>query len=319
MLKLIASVESVRQTIDRGVPRAARSAPTCRRSLPEAELDELVRGRAVKRYAAGECCSRRATAADGLYLLRRGSVTVSRTIGGREVVLVLRRGRQLRGRDGAALRRRRASATVRAAVATEALVLDGARFKDVLARNPRAARRDRGQRILERITRERRDGIADRHGQPHRVTSSSEGVGEATDMLLIDESLCIRCNNCEKACADTHDGTSRLDREAGPTFAQIHVPTSCRHCEHPHCMKDCPPDAIRRAPDGEVFISDTLHRLRQLRAQLPLRRDPDGAGGSEAAPARRCGNGCCSGLGDEPGLETKHVDTTTASRTRRRP
>ena len=84
-----------------------------------------------------------------------------------------------------------------------------------------------------------------------------QGVGEATDVLLIDESLCVRCNNCEKACADTHDGNSRLNREAGPTFAQIHVPTSCRHCEHPHCMKDCPPDAIHRSPDGEVFIADT--------------------------------------------------------------
>jgi Fe-S-cluster-containing hydrogenase component 2 len=84
----------------------------------------------------------------------------------------------------------------------------------------------------------------------------SQGVGEATDVLLIDESLCIRCNNCEIACAETHDGTSRLNREAGPTYAYIHIPTSCRHCEHPHCMKDCPPDAIHRAPDGEVFIAD---------------------------------------------------------------
>jgi Fe-S-cluster-containing hydrogenase component 2 len=84
-----------------------------------------------------------------------------------------------------------------------------------------------------------------------------QGVGEATDVLLIDESLCIRCDQCEKACADTHDGASRLDRAAGPTFAQIHVPTSCRHCEHPHCMKDCPPDAIHRSANGEVFINDS--------------------------------------------------------------
>jgi Fe-S-cluster-containing hydrogenase component 2 len=76
-------------------------------------------------------------------------------------------------------------------------------------------------------------------------------------VLLIDESLCVRCDNCEKACADSHDGTSRLDREAGATFANIHVPTSCRHCENPHCMKDCPPDAIHRNPNGEVFIADT--------------------------------------------------------------
>ena len=42
-----------------------------------------------------------------------------------------------------------------------------------------------------------------------------QGLGEATDVLLIDEALCVRCNNCEKACAETHDGTSRLNREAG--------------------------------------------------------------------------------------------------------
>jgi Fe-S-cluster-containing hydrogenase component 2 len=83
----------------------------------------------------------------------------------------------------------------------------------------------------------------------------SEGLGEGTDVLLIDESLCVGCDNCEKACAETHDGNSRLNREAGASFADIHVPISCRHCEHPHCMKDCPPDAIHRAPDGEVFIN----------------------------------------------------------------
>jgi cGMP-dependent protein kinase 2 len=83
------------------------------------------------------------------------------------------------------------------------------------------------------------------------------GIGEATDVLLIDETLCVGCDNCEKACADSHDGLSRLDREAGKTYAHLHVPTSCRHCEHPHCMADCPPDAIRRGPDGEVFIDDT--------------------------------------------------------------
>jgi Fe-S-cluster-containing hydrogenase component 2 len=84
-----------------------------------------------------------------------------------------------------------------------------------------------------------------------------QGVGEATDVLLIDESLCVRCNYCEDACADTHGGATRLDRDAGPIFANIRVPTSCRHCEHPHCMKDCPPDAIHRAPHGEVYIDDS--------------------------------------------------------------
>ncbi|MEE8439258.1 MAG: 4Fe-4S dicluster domain-containing protein, partial [Micropepsaceae bacterium] len=74
---------------------------------------------------------------------------------------------------------------------------------------------------------------------------------------LINEEICIGCDNCEKACADIHDGLSRLDREAGKTFAHLHVPTSCRHCEHPHCMTDCPSNSIHRGPDGEVFIDDS--------------------------------------------------------------
>ncbi|MDH3440172.1 MAG: 4Fe-4S dicluster domain-containing protein, partial [Gammaproteobacteria bacterium] len=55
--------------------------------------------------------------------------------------------------------------------------------------------------------------------------------------------------------AETHGGISRLDRAAGPTFANVHIPTACRHCEQPHCMKDCPPNAIRRAESGEVYIN----------------------------------------------------------------
>src|SRR5271155_4174652 len=88
------------------------------------------------------------------------------------------------------------------------------------------------------------------------VIARGEFANSVYFMLLIDESLCVRCDNCEKACAETHHGVSRLNREAGPTYATLHVPTSCRHCEDPHCMKDCPPDAIHRAPNGEVFIAD---------------------------------------------------------------
>ena len=67
-----------------------------------------------------------------------------------------------------------------------------------------------------------------------------EGYGEATNALVIDDALCVGCDNCERACADTHDGISRLDRAAGPSKAGLHIPTSCRHCEIPHCMKDVP-------------------------------------------------------------------------------
>ena len=146
------------------------------------------------------------------------------------------------------------TATVRAAVATETVRVDGETFKALLEERPEIRERV-AQVYQDRLT----SSVQARRHPPDNVISFllQQGVGEATDVLLIDESLCVRCDQCEKACSDTHGNVSRLDREAGATYQQLHVPTSCRHCEHPHCMKDCPPDAIRRSAGGEVFITDS--------------------------------------------------------------
>jgi Fe-S-cluster-containing hydrogenase component 2 len=133
-------------------------------------------------------------------------------------------------------------------------MLDATRFTEVMSSHS-TVRAQVDSRSMDRV----RVNQAMESGESGNLISflMAQGLGEATDVLLIDEALCVRCDNCEKACAETHGGTSRLNREAGPTFAQIHVPTSCRHCEHPHCMKDCPPDAIHRSANGEVYIADT--------------------------------------------------------------
>ncbi len=149
----------------------------------------------------------------------------------------------------------RRSATARAAIASETVRLDGESFKKLVNRIPVLRLRLQSEYRRAHRGQPRHAGAAAPAATSSR-SCSRRALGEATDVLLIDESLCVRCDNCEKACAETHGGTSRLNREAGPTFATVHVPTSCRHCEHPHCMKDCPPDAIHRAPNGEVFIDD---------------------------------------------------------------
>jgi Fe-S-cluster-containing hydrogenase component 2/thioredoxin reductase/CRP-like cAMP-binding protein len=97
----------------------------------------------------------------------------------------------------------------------------------------------------------------------------ANGMGEATNALVIDDHLCIGCDNCEKACAETHGGISRLDRAAGPTLAHVHLPTACRHCQQPHCMKDCPPNAIHRSSTGEVIIDDTCIGCGNCQANCP--------------------------------------------------
>ena len=253
MLKLLASVESVRKTLDTVMmKRVVRQ--TLSQDLWDHQVDELVKTATLKRYATNEALFKEGDHADGLHLIRRGSVTVSRNIGGKEIVLSYVAAGNYVG-EMAMLSSAPRSATVRAAVPTEVIMLEAKQVKDIMADHTVIQKR----MSVESMQRIKSNQQMETKSESGNIISflMQQGLGEATDVLLINESLCIRCNNCEKACADTHDGTSRLNREAGPTYAEIHVPTSCRHCEHPHCMKDCPPDAIRRSANGEVYIADT--------------------------------------------------------------
>jgi CRP-like cAMP-binding protein/thioredoxin reductase len=250
--RLIKSVEAVKRVIDEYfVIRAIQTS-----FAPEASAEELrpVAARAtLRRYKADEPIFAEGDAADGLHLVRSGSVSISRSIGGREVVTSYVAAGNYVGEMGLMGGTRR-TATVRATVPTETVYLDAVAFDALLERNPKL--RDQVQAtVRQRLAENTRMSLQPRAGDLISFLMS-QGLGEATDVLLIDEALCVGCDNCETACAETHGGTSRLDREAGPSFAGMHVPTSCRHCEDPHCMKDCPPDAIRRAPNGEVYILD---------------------------------------------------------------
>lgn len=256
MLKLIDSLESVRRMIDEvALKRAVRVYIGL--SLSESDLNYLVHDAKVRHYAAGDVLFFEGAKPDGLYLIQRGSVTISRMIGGKEVVLSYVSAGNYVG-EMALVSGQPRFGTVRAAVSIEAIHLNCDRVAEVMARNP-DIRNEMHERYLTHMQDEHIGATLQSGNDAGNLISFlvRQGIGEATDVLLIDESLCTRCNNCEKACADTHDGTSRLDRKSGPTFDQIRVPSSCRHCEHPHCMKDCPPDAIRRSVNGEVFINDT--------------------------------------------------------------
>lgn len=148
------------------------------------------------------------------------------------------------------------NATVRAAVGVEALKIDAKVFKALLGRSPRL------RAFVRRTAEERAAAAAARATGSDRKSQIVEflmqnGIGEATNAIAIDNTLCVRCDQCETACAETHDGIPRLTRAAGPSFAQIHVPISCRHCEQPHCMADCPPNALYRTPGGAVAVNDS--------------------------------------------------------------
>ena len=253
MIKLIKSDSSVKRVMDQtAIIRQIQThlAP----HVPKEQVADVVAASSLAEFGPGEVLFSQGDVGDSLHLIRNGSVTVSRRIGGKDVVLSYVPSGNYIG-EMALLSDLPRSATVKAAVETETIKIDGAAFKLLL---------DRAPDLKQEIETQFRARIAQNERMESRPDAGNiiqflieQGVGEATDVLLIDESLCVRCDNCEKACAETHHGISRLDREAGPTFESIHVPTSCRHCEHPHCMTECPPDAIHRAPNGEVYIEDS--------------------------------------------------------------
>ncbi|HVY80401.1 MAG TPA: NAD(P)-binding domain-containing protein [Steroidobacteraceae bacterium] len=221
----------------------------------------------IHRVAAGDTLFEEGDPVDRLYLLRSGSMTLSRKAGDRDVIVAYCAAGKfvdLVGCQSGALAR---TVTARATVACEALSIDYVSFCDLQAED---------KWLEQQVQRESKEQLA-QYTQMRAAPEASKlmsfmlehGLGEATNVLVIDEQLCVGCDQCETACASTHDGVSRLDRKAGPSLYSLHLPTSCRHCEHPHCMKDCPPNAIHRMPNGEVFIDDTCIGCGNCEANCP--------------------------------------------------
>ena len=253
MLKLMNSNDEVRLGIDwifivRELQR--QFAPNAK----VAELREISANTQLRQYKAGEVVFTEGERGDSLHIIRSGGVGLNRaTAHGAVLVAQVRSGFPIGEMALMGDPVRRETATALVALETIevkrpeflALVeLGGSHFEQL--------QRDTSRRAIESAVMEMRPetgAIMD--------FLMHEGLGEATNVLIIDEALCIGCDNCEKACAETHAGISRLDRDAGNSFAQIHVPIACRHCEQPHCMKDCPPNAIHRSSTGEVFIDDS--------------------------------------------------------------
>ena len=265
MVKLFNSNEDVRIGVDwifvvRELQRTFAPAATFD------ALREISEAATIRQFKAGEALFKAGETGASLHLIRRGSVSLQRRAGGQSVTVAEVRAGELVGEMalmGDPERRETAIATV----ATETVELHRKEFL-ALMNLPSANIESLQARAQARLT--------DNTQMEVRPESSgimsfllNEGLGEATDTLLIDETLCIGCDNCERACAETHNGLSRLDRAAGKTFANIHVPIACRHCEHPHCMKDCPPNAIHRAADGQVFIADTCIGCGNCEANCP--------------------------------------------------
>ena len=260
-LKLMSTVPAAKREITR-ISTERQLLQMLGSSVRSEDIAEVLATAEIIGVKAGETIIKEGEANYDIFVIRQGSMVVEKDIGGKPVFLSYLPAGSYVG-EMALIDGGRRTATVRAAIKSEVIKLGGDAFRKLLEDKPELKKRFeqdmQARHELTAFIEDRKDGFGGVIDLYSNVASFlvENGIGEATDLLLIDEKLCVGCDNCEKACADAHEGLSRLNREAGKTFAHLHVPTSCRHCEHPHCMADCPPNAIHRGPDGEVFIDDT--------------------------------------------------------------
>jgi Fe-S-cluster-containing hydrogenase component 2 len=203
------------------------------------------------RFTPGQAICRQGEPADSFYLVRIGFVKVSQTHPGGEMVLAyLSRGEYF-GEMGL-LKGDVRAATCSALDHVEVVRISADDFAKMSAEFPQVRQK------LEATEQERTKMNRDRLSMVSSTPLDSflkQGLMEAQSLLLLDLNSCTRCDACVKACADAHDGVTRLVRE-GLRFDHYLVATSCRQCLDPLCMVGCPVGSIRRRNSLEVIIED---------------------------------------------------------------
>ncbi len=214
-------------------------------------IEHLKESVELLRFAPGQVIARQGDAADSFYLVRIGFVKISENYPGGELVLAyLSRGDYFGeiGLLGGGVR----TATCAALDHVEVVRVSGDDFREMVERFPNV------RRGLEAVAEERRSANAQRMQMVHSVPIDqflSQGLMEAQSLLVLDLQNCTRCDACVNACADAHDGVTRLVRD-GLRFDHYLIATSCRQCRDPLCMVGCPVGSIRRRNSLEVIIED---------------------------------------------------------------
>jgi CRP-like cAMP-binding protein/Fe-S-cluster-containing dehydrogenase component len=243
-----------------------RSVPIFARLLRNEEVFrsflEFLRPRVkLQRLTPGEVIFHQGDPADHFYLVRIGFVKVSQARpGGEEVLTYLGPGTYF-GEIGLMSHLPeigdRAPAGVRVATCSaldhvDVVQITGEDFRLILDEFPA---------VREQLLKEAIDRLNDNEQARQSVENVTlgeflrQGLQEAQSLLVLDLQKCTRCDECTKACADSHDGVTRLVRE-GLRFDRFLVASSCRSCLDPYCMVGCPVGSIRRRNSREIIIED---------------------------------------------------------------
>lgn len=203
------------------------------------------------RFSPGQVICKQGEVADSFYVVRVGFVRISKQFPGGELVVgYLSRGHFFGeiGLLGGGVR----TATCTALDHVEVLRIVAEDFQRLVETLPEI------RSSLEQMAEKRQKQNAERLQVLQSVPLDDfldQGLMEAQSLLVLDLHKCTRCDACVKACADTHDGVTRLVRE-GLRLENFLVATSCRQCRDPLCMVGCPVGSIRRRESLEIVIED---------------------------------------------------------------
>jgi len=231
----------------------------------EKEFDEFVdylRNRVeLLRLPPGHVVFKQNDPADSFYLVRIGFVKVSQKRAGGEHVLTYIGPGGYFGEIGLMSHIPEVSALAPAGVRVatcaaldhvDVVRISGEDFKQILARFPG---------VKDHLVRIALEHLNDNEAARKKVESEpldeflKQGLMNAQSLLVLDLERCTRCDECTKACADAHDGVTRLIRD-GLRYDKYLVASSCRSCLDPYCMVGCPVGSIRRRNSREIIIED---------------------------------------------------------------
>jgi CRP-like cAMP-binding protein/Fe-S-cluster-containing hydrogenase component 2 len=219
-------------------------------SLSEEFIEHLRQSVELVSFNQGQFICREGEDSDAFYLIRSGMVRVSQTMPGGELVRTyLARGDYF-GEIGL-LRSIKRTATCSALDAVDLVKIPAGEFNVILEKFPDV--RDQLESMAE---------VRLNTGKERAIPAGlqlddflNQGLFEAQNLLLIDLDNCTRCDACVRACAQAHDGVSRLLRD-GLRYDHFLVATACRSCRDPLCMTQCPVGSIRRKENLEIIIED---------------------------------------------------------------
>ena len=211
--------------------------------LSDATIERLRQTAEMHSYEPGAMIAEQGTDADGFLLVRGGNIKVMIRTGSSDLAVTYLRKGEYAG-EAALLMDEPWPFSLQALEYVELVKIGRREFETIVAEH--AGLKEKLWKATIGKLKER--GAATRNPlvSQYLQMAIDTGLIHGESVLLIDLSTCTRCDDCVRACEETHQGTPRFIRE-GTRYQHWSVPVACYQCSDPVCLIGCPTGAITRA------------------------------------------------------------------------